>query len=81
MTTPDEARPSDDVLVGGAAITSWLYVDVALTEMERRMIFSVRTAVAEIRAQMRKELRGPQPFSQLIAAADKVKTEEAPDAA
>lgn len=76
MARAPQARPSDDVLVNGAAVTAWLYVETALKEIERRTVLAVKVAAAEIGSTFQRELRGDEPFKSLIAATDKVRSDQ-----
>lgn len=55
-------RPSDETLVRGSAITAWLYVDASLDH--------VQMAITSLRERMKAELRGDDPFGQLLTAVD-----------
>jgi len=67
---PDELRPSDEKLVRGAAIATWLYTTAALDHVQNAMTL----AIADTRAKYASKLRSDNPFELLLAMAAHVNT-------
>jgi hypothetical protein len=66
---PAELRPSDETLIRGAAITTWLYTVAALDRVQTEMTRAIATARADFAGQ----LRSDNPFELLLAMQAHVK--------
>lgn len=66
---PAELRPSDETLVRGAAIVTWLYTTSALDHVATAMV----AAIADARKTYAAKLRSDNPFELLLAMETHVK--------